>query len=181
MFSARGYDGTSIRDIAKVAEVHEPLVYRHFPNKAALFEQAVIEPLRQAVDEFTVRWSKQDLSALAPEVVLRRFIGRLYDLCSANRGLLIAVLAASVLTDSGLAAITDGPNPFDELFDKIEGLSPSEAPAGYEGDPRLFVRLTIGLVLSAVLADRANFPPGRGRPSRKRIVDELLLFLPGAS
>lgn len=41
-FARRGYAGTGTRDLARAAGVTEPILYRHFPSKAGLF-QAVLE------------------------------------------------------------------------------------------------------------------------------------------
>ena len=54
-FSERGYHGVSIDEIAKTVGISGPALYRHFPNKYALFLHAVNEladSLGAAVDEF---------------------------------------------------------------------------------------------------------------------------------
>ena len=38
-FAKKGFYGTSIRDIAKAANVSEALIYRHFPSKEALYKE----------------------------------------------------------------------------------------------------------------------------------------------
>lgn len=38
-FAKKGFYGTSIRDIAKAANVSEALIYRHFPSKDALYKE----------------------------------------------------------------------------------------------------------------------------------------------
>ena len=37
LFLTRGYDGTSMDDVAMTATVSKPTVYKHFPTEAALF------------------------------------------------------------------------------------------------------------------------------------------------
>lgn len=37
LFAARGYAGTTTRDLARASGVTEPVIYRHFPSKGALF------------------------------------------------------------------------------------------------------------------------------------------------
>ncbi len=54
-FSERGYHGVSIDEIAKTVGISGPALYRHFPNKYALFLHSVNEladSLGAAVDEF---------------------------------------------------------------------------------------------------------------------------------
>ena len=38
-FALKGFYGTSMRDIAKAADVSEALIYRHFPSKEALYKE----------------------------------------------------------------------------------------------------------------------------------------------
>ncbi len=42
--------GTTMRTIADRAGISEGIIYRHFENKDQLFYEAVVEPLREAVD-----------------------------------------------------------------------------------------------------------------------------------
>ncbi len=42
LFASRGFAGTTTRDLAAAAGVSEPILYRHFPSKEALFD-AVFE------------------------------------------------------------------------------------------------------------------------------------------
>lgn len=39
LFAERGFHGTSIREIARAADVSEALIYKHFPSKEALYEE----------------------------------------------------------------------------------------------------------------------------------------------
>lgn len=50
-FSETGdMNGTTIRAIAERARISEGVIYRHFESKDQLFYEAVVEPLRDAVD-----------------------------------------------------------------------------------------------------------------------------------
>lgn len=60
LFMRHGYLGTSMDQIAAVAGVSKPTVYKHFPDKEQLFTQIVLGTLDQAGDPF-----RAELAALA--------------------------------------------------------------------------------------------------------------------
>jgi AcrR family transcriptional regulator len=54
LFATRGYDGTSLRQIAQRAGIHEPGLYNHFAGKQALYEAVLfraLNPMAQALSE----------------------------------------------------------------------------------------------------------------------------------
>ena len=50
VFAAKGFKGTSTRDIAKRAQLTEVMIFRHFGTKANLFQEAVITPFTEFMD-----------------------------------------------------------------------------------------------------------------------------------
>lgn len=52
LFSQHGYDGTSVREIARAAGIRESSLYNHFPGKRAIFDAIVDACLRRAEDYF---------------------------------------------------------------------------------------------------------------------------------
>ncbi|GKS57128.1 AcrR family transcriptional regulator [Nitrospira sp.] len=60
LFAAKGFSGTTTKDIAKAAGVSEALLFKHFPTKHALYsailaEKAQYFELRQAVEEAALK------------------------------------------------------------------------------------------------------------------------------
>ena len=58
LFARHGYEGTTTRELAAAAGVTEPILYRHFPSKEALFEavfdaaeERILESLAAAAGE----------------------------------------------------------------------------------------------------------------------------------
>src|ERR1700676_3028148 len=41
LFARKGFTGTTTKEIAEAARVSEALVFKHFPSKAALYEESV--------------------------------------------------------------------------------------------------------------------------------------------
>jgi len=87
LFAERGYDATTVRDVAAGAGVDAALVIRYFGNKEALFAQAA---------EF--RLDLPDLRSVPPakvgEVLVRHFLG-IWEGPNANGGLAILLRSAT--------------------------------------------------------------------------------------
>ena len=89
-FAARGFAGTGTRELAAAAGVSEPILYRHFPGKHALFAAVldlVAERLAQAIDAAlasadTTRGRLQALADALP-AMLAQHQDELRVLCSA--------------------------------------------------------------------------------------------------
>jgi AcrR family transcriptional regulator len=87
LFSERGYDGTTIREIATEANIDPALVIRYFGSKEELFVRtAAIELALPALDEL-------DQSSLG-EVVVRHFLG-VWEGPGANRGMAVLLRSAA--------------------------------------------------------------------------------------
>ena len=50
LFARKGFDATSLRDIAEEARITKAALYYYFPNKDALYERVLIESLQALVD-----------------------------------------------------------------------------------------------------------------------------------
>jgi AcrR family transcriptional regulator len=53
LFAEKGFDGTSIREIARAANVSEALLYKHFPSKEALYSEILEFTTR--ISSFTIK------------------------------------------------------------------------------------------------------------------------------
>ena len=53
LFARRGFEGTSLRDIAEEAKITKAALYYYFPNKDALYERVVVEALQMLVDNIS--------------------------------------------------------------------------------------------------------------------------------
>jgi TetR/AcrR family transcriptional regulator, cholesterol catabolism regulator len=51
LFARKGYDATSLRDIAEEARITKAALYYYFPNKDALYERVVIESMNSLLEE----------------------------------------------------------------------------------------------------------------------------------
>ncbi|MEE3920686.1 helix-turn-helix domain-containing protein [Micromonospora sp. BRA006-A] len=82
VFSERGYHGASMEEIAAAVGISAPALYRHFPNKYALFAECanvMVDNLVGAVDEWPPDAALADvLLALTKVTVAHRASGGLY-------------------------------------------------------------------------------------------------------
>ena len=69
-------NGTTIKVIAEYGGISEGVIYRHFESKDQLFYEAVVEPLREAVDELVAAAEAVDRDeSLTPERQLKAMEG----------------------------------------------------------------------------------------------------------
>lgn len=81
LFARRGYEGTSLRDIAEEAKITKAALYYHFPNKEALYHRIVLDSLQALI--YHVR-AAVDLAPSALEKV-RQFMLVSADFMDADR------------------------------------------------------------------------------------------------
>ncbi|WP_428353347.1 TetR/AcrR family transcriptional regulator [Methyloprofundus sp.] len=70
LFSKQGFDGVSMRDLAKAVNMSTAAVYHHFPNKHALYLQAMHFAFAKQESAFDEVWQAE----LEAEEKLRRFV-----------------------------------------------------------------------------------------------------------
>ncbi|MGH9034898.1 MAG: TetR/AcrR family transcriptional regulator [Acidimicrobiia bacterium] len=175
LFAARGFAGASTRDIALKAGVSEALLFRHFGTKAKLFERAILDPLNEFVHAYVEEWRNIPATGHDPESVTRGFIDGFYRLLSEHRELVMALVTAQAY--ESLQEVS-GASPLTRLLEELETLAGAEAAAqGFHFDVPVATRVATGMVMGMALLDEWLFQPGRRKPSRQRIVDEMVAFM----
>lgn len=173
LFARDGYEATSIRDIARHAQVADALVYKDFGTKDNLFDETVLRPFHEFLESFMSQWRSQ-ASPFTNEAAVRRFVTELYGLLHRHRELVMALVAAnryaspSILVDANGSALSKELDRLAELFD-------TEAEArGLPGtDFFVLIRCVTGMIMSIVLLDDWLFPQGSRHPSRARVIDQI--------
>lgn len=87
MFAERGYEATSVRDIAAELGIANPSLYYHFSSKAELLEELLAEPIRK------VQEAVANIAPLRGEERVRRVMEILID--SLQHGDGVATIALS--------------------------------------------------------------------------------------
>jgi AcrR family transcriptional regulator len=172
LFARQDYRTTTTKEIAETAGVLEHLLFRQFGSKAALFNEAVVRPFVQLVDDLNAQWDSLPRGPESSEAVARDFCGALYDLFLANRGLVMTLWTADALTDeelteTGVAEIDRALGTLAELGGKGLDLLGID-----EGHPDLAARSSLAMV-AGMAAFSATFFGGT-RPPRDVVVEELV-------
>lgn len=172
-FAARGYARSSTREIADAAGVSEALLFRHFGSKANLFELAVLGPFHGFMEAYVDSRPDNNDGPPPPEVPSRDYIESLYDILTANRELVMALLAARAYE----VDLTATPELSDAL-DRLEGMVETElAQRGMtDVDVPVTIRVTFAMVVALAVFQDWLFPPER-RPTRPQIIDEMVQFM----
>ncbi|KPH61825.1 MULTISPECIES: TetR/AcrR family transcriptional regulator [Novosphingobium] len=185
-FRRCGYAGATTAAIARRAESTEAQLFRTFPSKAALFQEAVFAPLDRHLERFNAEHSITDSSpdAGGPGEAARRENARLYvselgRFLKDHAPLLMAALTAGTYgedQDASARAI-DSLNAYFERGaatrahrvrrrnEAGEGAKSQDDGAQDGGtqpvvDPRLMVRVSFAAVLGNVLFRDMLFPAG---------------------
>jgi AcrR family transcriptional regulator len=102
LFARQDYRSTTTLQIAEQAGVLEHLLFRTFGSKAALFREAVVAPFVRLVADFSESFVTLTPGTAVDEEVGAEFLGAVYDLFAANRGLMMTLQSADALSDEEL-------------------------------------------------------------------------------
>jgi AcrR family transcriptional regulator len=100
LFASKGFDGTSVEEIADKAGVSKPVVYEHFGGKEGLYAVVVDREVRRLLDRITA-----SLSGDHPRVLLEQAAAALLDYVETDTdGFRILVRDSPVASTSGTFA-----------------------------------------------------------------------------
>ncbi len=174
LFSERGYGSTSTRDITALAGVAEPLLFRHFGSKSQLFEQAILAPFSEFVQQYVTDMRRRQRRFATAEESSIDYLSRLYDFCVGNREVALAIFMAASHEDVA-SELQRAVSDLNVLFEALEKRALAESK--HHGVPLvhagLVVRLTFGMVLAVTALDDWLFGPGAPRPDHDEMVVAL--------
>jgi AcrR family transcriptional regulator len=179
LFAKRGYAATTTRDIAVEAGVDEATIYRHFGNKAKLFESAVGEPYHRFMADYMGSWNDSTLVPKTGEEVVAEFAVGLYEALSANRDLILAYILAEKfeapelnLSGGGESVVSRELRAMDEWSRRT-----CERLDFHDVDDPVTLRCSFAMVMGLVLHDELLFEPGAKHPSKTRVLRELSTYM----
>jgi AcrR family transcriptional regulator len=153
LFAARGFKGTSTRDIAERAGVSEVMIFRHFGSKANLFQESVVEPFTSFMQSYITDYRSREHGKLSPEEEGRAFYTGLFDVLRAEREALLALMAARQFDDLPDTASAEVQEAFGQVLRLVEEVVSTEAKERQFTDFDLVptVRVMFSMVLAAAL------------------------------
>jgi AcrR family transcriptional regulator len=173
LFAERGYSGTSTREIAGMAGISEPMLFRHFGSKSKLFEEAVLAPFNNFVSHYMADWAARPRGEKSDYDEAREFYRGVYDVLVANRKPITELIAAqsrNALTDSAAAP------QMGAILERFEEVVKRERDErGFDQfDPAVMTRLMFGMVFAvAVHGDWMFEGATRPRPSADAFINEM--------
>ena len=139
LFAAKGFDGTSVEEIAERAGVSKPVVYEHFGGKEGLYAVVVDREVRRLLDRITA-----SLSGDHPRVLLEQAASALLSYIDGETdGFRILVRDSPVASTSGTFS-----SMISDIATQVEHVLASQFKAlGY--DPKLaglYSQALVGMV-----------------------------------
>lgn len=149
VFVESGYAGARTQRIAAQAEVTEALLYRYFPSKEALFEEAVLEPLEAMIAELA-RQTASTAATRDPEV-RRDGIHAMHELVCRTCVEIVPLLGVALFSAGGATFYQERLAPlFEEAYRGAARVLQSW-PLRHELDGRTGFTMTFGMYLGLAL------------------------------
>lgn len=180
LFAAKGYGGTSTKEIAQAARTSETTIYRQFGSKAELFAAAVLGPFFAFLTEYEA-WFAEAIATegWTDEIITRKSIEQLYRQLLMHRNAVLALMAAHGDPESEDAS-REAVRRLDEFFERLNrvGMQRWQRGGGFDARRlRLIHRFMAGLILSVSALDPWFVPSGWDRPTEDDLLDELTVFV----
>ncbi len=147
LFSRHGFQGTTMRRLAKRAGVSEAMIYHHFPSKEALYDAILEVKLGEIESLLPVEAAERRDDEAVFRTLVNHFLQRQEDDSSFMRLLLFSALEGHEMTEK----FVQGPRQtlFGFLTSYLQGRSADSALRG--GDARVTTRLLFGMAFYVAL------------------------------
>jgi AcrR family transcriptional regulator len=175
LFTEKGYQATTTKEISVRAGVAEPTLFRHFGSKVDVFEASILEPFTVFVDRWSHSWVDYSTEASVQELA-ENLVDSLYSLIRAERrvfqelmaarsdpknDLYPAAVAVSAQLRIGLRAVHDA------------GLEIQAQRGLFDIDPPATMGAVASMIIGSAIFEDWVFPADKRIPGRTRMVREM--------
>ncbi|HXX90262.1 MAG TPA: TetR/AcrR family transcriptional regulator [Acidimicrobiales bacterium] len=167
-FAARGFNATTMDDIAEAAGVTKPLLYQHFASKRALYLELVDAVAQRMLEDI----GKAVAEAEGPRQQVEGGFAAYFDLVVTHADAFRLLFGSEAPDDPELSAAVR------RVEDSVAELVDPLIDAGLESDHRLLLaHAMVGMAegasrhLLATLDPAAPPPPGEGARQARRLAD----------
>lgn len=170
LFSSKGFDGTTTREIAQAAGINEALIFRHFRTKEELYWAVVSSRIRAAGRQDKIREYLKSSRLDASEVlgaIAENLLDRTCEDADLTRLLLFSALRNSQLSETFFRTYMAG------IYDAIADFIRHEIKQRKfrKVDPMVAARAFMGMISSHILLEellsgprkKTNSPRGLGK------------------
>jgi len=166
LFARKGYEGTSLRDIADEAKITKAALYYHFPNKEALYERIVLESMQSLVDSVRTAMA----AGSTPIERVRIFMLASADFLDRSRNSWIA--GSNAFWSGSEAAIRDATVHLRDEYEKLLRTGIRDAIA--KGQFRQVEPAMAGRMLLSMLNHISRWHSPGGRLTTRQVIDMYL-------
>ena len=176
LFGTQGFANTTVKEVARLAGVVEIVVYRQFPSKVDLFEHVMVGDLVAFIEDWFRRLGGFRPGEGNPEEVAHGYVAGVYEVVSAHRGQLLALISASAFEPQ-----VAGAAPLSRINEALRGVAAIvRREATHHGwpiaDAELTARATFGMIFSLAMFPDWLVPADQGY-SDSDVVRELTTYL----
>jgi AcrR family transcriptional regulator len=170
LFAARGYNGTSTRDIAGAVGVTEGALYRHFPSKDAIAREVFLKRYRTIAEGIAAVRARET----AFDACLRSLVTFLFEIMAEDPAGFTFVLLTQ---HSHLQYVPDDPDT--NVVEAIVRILDDAMDAGEirRGDPQLAAAMALGMVLQPAIFHLYGRLPRPDEATIEAIVTSMLRAL----
>jgi AcrR family transcriptional regulator len=175
-FTERGYAATTMKDLSVATEVAISVLYNHFPSKAHLLREAVLQPFVDLVDSIGATWTSLQDRPWEDAQLIRAFISELYEGLFAHRGALLTLVAAQSELDESMRAEIS--RALRRMFLELRAITEESRTRGWHPSARIEtqIRLLVTLVAGAAALGDVFLPP-QAVPSTDSLFDDMTDFV----
>ena len=162
-FVAKGLAGATTAAISRRAEVAEIQMFRYFPSKFALFEQAVMAPLRAHFARFNADHGADANDAAAISGHARRYMAELQEFLNLHAELLVSLFMAQHFGPASASEAARLPaSDLQGFFDDAARMMAARAAKPAEVPAETVVRIAFGALLGCITYKDWLFPDRAG-------------------